>query len=656
MIKHLLALFLCCITLLLSAQKKYNTASMVVTMADLENNTFENDSTANAFFIYEKGYSRVENGRNYNLLTDYERKIKILNRKGFDQASIEILLYRNKSNRETIHDLVAHTYNLENNKIVRTEVSKTDIHTEKYDEHYTLIKFTFPNVKPGSIIRYSYQIESPFIVKFNGWDFQDTIPKLYSECVADLPGNYVYNIKLIGTLKLKVSESTIKKKCLEIANGSYADCSHNIYIMENIPAFKEEKYMTAKKNYFSRIDYELKEFKGFDGINKKYTETWENADRKFKEDPNIGSQLNKINLTKNILPDTISRLPNTIDKATAIYRYISKTYAWNNKFEIFRNVKIKEVIAHKTGNVSGINILLHNTLKQQGFEVNPVLLSTRKNGYVTKIYPVIYDFNYLIVQLSLDGKKYVLDATEKMLAFGQLPFRCLNRDGRVLDFKNGSSWILIEPTKKSSFYYKEEIILEENHNLNGKGAYLLSGYHASDRRKDLEHLNKEKLIEETKRQNQEVTITNISIKNEDDPEKTYKEEYEFNQNIEILDGILYIKPFNRPFFKENPFKLNQRTYPVDFGHKDSYTYNVSIKLPKNYEFIDLPKNSTYVIPNKLGSIRTNFLLRGDQLIITHRILFNSSYYPTEYYTILKEFFNLIVAIENDTLITVKKLI
>ncbi len=320
MIKHLFTLSLFTISLYSLGQENYNNVSMVVSTADLENNTYKKDTTANALLIYEKGYSRVQNGGNYNLLTDYERKIKILNKKGFDEATVEFFLYRNKSGKELYRKLVAYTHNLENGKIVKTKVLKENIYQENYNENFILVKFTFPKVKPGSVITYKYQVESPFMFNFNGWDFQDDIPKLYSEYVTDLPGNYVYNIKLVGTLKLTTNQSTIKRNCIEVGRGGSSDCAHNVYVMKDIPAFKKEKYMTAKKNYFSRVDYELKEFKGFDGINKKYTETWKNVDDKIKREPNIGLQLKKVNTTKDILPDSIQIQPNSLAKAKKIYQ------------------------------------------------------------------------------------------------------------------------------------------------------------------------------------------------------------------------------------------------------------------------------------------------------------------------------------------------
>ncbi|GAA3516165.1 hypothetical protein GCM10022393_32730 [Aquimarina addita] len=627
---------------------------MVVSKADLANTTYKNDSTAGALHIFEKGYSRIENGKNYNLLTDYKRKIKILDKEGYTKTKIEILLYKDKNNKEKLNNLIAHTFNLENGEIVSTKVKENDIYEEEYNENYTLVKFTFPNIKPGSVIRYSYQLESPFVFNFNGWDFQDDIPKLYSEYITDLPGNYTYNIKLIGPLTLSTNESSIIKNCLEGGRGGSASCSHNIYAMKEIPAFREEQYMTAKKNYFSRVQYELKEFKGFDGSNKKYTETWKSVDRKIKENPNIGIQLKKAGITKAILPDSITMAPNTLEKAKSIYYYINTTYAWNKKFTIFNDLSIKKVIETKTGNVSGINILLHNTLQQQGYEVHPVLLSTRKNGYLTKLHPVISDFNYLIVQLRLGEKTYLLDATEKMLPFGDVPYRCLNQQGRLMDFKNGSSWIDIKPTMRSFYYYKENLKLTITDSIFGDQEFVYGGYHGLAKRNYINESSEASYIKNIKEQDEEIKRTNITIKNKNQLEKPFIEKRTIHYPLNQTEGLIFINPFTKPFFDENPFKLNERTYPIDFGYSDSYTYTINLEIPSGYEFIDIPKSVKYSLPNESGSLKLHFNRTNNQLSINHIIHFRSPYYSTEYYTYLKKFFNLIIDLENNTIITVKK--
>jgi hypothetical protein len=48
--------------------------------------------------------------------------------------------------------------------------------------------------------------------------------------------------------------------------------------MNDIPAFKEENYMLSKKNYISRLTFDLKSSTSYRGVVKNLTTTWEQAD------------------------------------------------------------------------------------------------------------------------------------------------------------------------------------------------------------------------------------------------------------------------------------------------------------------------------------------------------------------------------------------
>jgi hypothetical protein len=63
---------------------------------------------------------------------------------------------------------------------------------------------------------------------------------------------------------------------------------------------------------------------------------------------------------------------------------------------------------------------------------DPVIISTIDNGMVHPIYPIITKYNYLIVRATIDGKTVLLDATEKDVPFGLLPYRCLNQRGYAI--------------------------------------------------------------------------------------------------------------------------------------------------------------------------------------------------------------------------------
>lgn len=158
----------------INAQTNFNSKTLKVTRADLELNVYKKDSTANALVLYEYGNSYI--GKyNLDLKTEVKYKIKILNRKGFDKADIIIYLYKNDKKSEKTENIIATTYNIVNNKIIKTELNEKDIFTENYNENYTLVKFTMPNIKVGSVITYSYKLTSPFVYKYKGWEFQSDI-------------------------------------------------------------------------------------------------------------------------------------------------------------------------------------------------------------------------------------------------------------------------------------------------------------------------------------------------------------------------------------------------------------------------------------------------------------------------------------------------
>ncbi len=634
------------------SQSNFNSEDLTVTKADMELATYEKDSTANALVLYEYGNSYVHK-TSYKLVTEVKQKLKILNRKGFDHANIEITLYNDGNTKEKISNITATTFNIENNTVSKTQLEKSQIFEEKYNDNYTLVKFTFPNIKEGSVIVYSYSLETPYMFNYRPWYFQSNIPTLYSQYEASIPGNYEYNIKLVGFLKLDTDESVVEKNCLDGGRGSYAHCAKYNYIMKNIPAFTEEEYMTTSKNYLSRIEYELKSFNGFDGTVNNYTKTWKTVDSELMTDKDIGRQLNKSSVIKGLLEDSTMKEKDQLSKAKSIYGYMQDNFVWNGKYEIFQDVSIKNLIDNKSGKVSEINILLHNLLEEHGIEVMPVLLSTRNNGFATKIFPILSDFNYLIVQATIEGKSYLLDATEKYTSFGELPFRCLNQYGRLLDFKNGSQWIDINPENPSTIQYKVELDLTAEAQLQGKIKKKSTGYHALPLKMAYFENNQE-YIKSRKDAYQTIDFVDYKVLKEDTTDFEFSEVFEIEHLTETTGNNIYLNPFLFKFFTENMFKLQERTYPIDFGYKDSYLYNLKIELDETYKVLEHPKDLTLKLPNNTGTILLNSKVEDHTFRLYFKINFSEAIYNPEYYNYIKDFMGSIVDIQKNSLIVIQK--
>ena len=645
-------LFIFC-ALLSYSQSGFNIKGLQVTRGDLEQNIFNKDTTARALVIYEKGNSFVDKN-SYKLNTEIHRKLKIFKRTGFDKATEEIYLYKSENGKkEKVKNINATVYNIENGDVKTVKLSTKNIIDEVYNERYDIIKFTFPNIKEGSVINYSYVIESPFMFNYKTWRFQDDIPKLYSEYNASIPGNWEYHIKLVGEQKLVINDVNSVTNCLDGGNGAYASCSNYRYAMKDVPAFIVEDYMTTTQNYLSRIEYELKTFRGFDGTKEHYTKSWKYTDNEIKKGTDFGNQLKKLNITRDLLDLSITEEQNTLEKSKLIYNYVQENYAWNESFILFEDVSLKTLLKEKSGNASEINILLHNLLKDNGINVKPLLISTRNKGFITKLFPNISEFNYMIVSAEIEGKSYLLDATDDFLSFGQIPFRCLNSYGRLIDLKNESTWHDINVDKTSIISYRGELDIDIDGNIAGHFDLKANGYHALSRKKRYLN-NNENFIKNLSDTYNSVDFKSYSISTLSKIDPEFNAEFDIEKTSDIIGDIIYINPFLFPFFTENPFKLQERSYPVDFGYKDSYSYMLKLNIDTSYTIKEVPKELNLALPNNSGSVTSNFMVNDNTIIVIFKLTFNESIYNASYYVYLKKLMDRAINIQKNSIIVLEK--
>ena len=296
---------------------------------------------------------------------------------------------------------------------------------------------------------------------------------------------------------------------------------------------------------------------------------------------------------------------------------------------------------------------MHNLLKESGIQVTPVLISTRDNGFPTSLYPVITDFNYLIVQATINENTYLLDATDKHLSFGEIPFRCLNGQGRLMDFKNGSKWIDINPPKISNTQYMTSLSFDINQNIIGKVKSKTTGY-ASLRKRKSYYSNSDNYLDELENNNPNIEISDFEVISSDKTDPIFLEDYNIEYIADETGDNIYINPFFIIYFENNPFKLQERTYPIDFGYTKSVLYMLTMDIGDDYDIIETPKNAIFALPNNEGLINLSSKVVGSKINIVLKFNFKSPLYPQEYYSYLKAYVSKIIEIQNNSLILLKK--
>ena len=620
--------------------------------------SYDKDTTANAVVLFEKGNDHFEVVNNrIQVIKKYHIKIKILDSEGYDQATISIPYYKGDQAHEKVQRIKAVTHNGE----VKHWVQEAKIFNKDVNKYWSERTFTFPAVEEGSIIEYQYELLSPFFFNLTGWTFQSEIPKVYSEYYAEIPGNYTYNRSLVGALKLDVNESSLKKRCFFLpGTASDADCEVVRYAIKDIPAFKEEEeYMLAASNYISKIEFEMSEHQSVRGGVKKFTKSWKDVDREFKADRDIGRQLSKKSFFEKSAPAELFTEMDTLTKAKKVYDFIQSHFSWNKKFSIHNDSRVKSAFENQVGSVGEINLSLVNLLNASGLKADIVLMSTRKNGLPKKSHPVMSDFNYLIAKIDIDGTSYLLDATDKEMPFGILPYRCLNYYGRVMDFKKGSYWINILPEKDNSRTMRGRINIDrENQLITGEFNSIETGYYAISKYKVLEKVTEDSYlseIEESLSDSEEVSVAEYSQNEKNSDEKKISERFKFEWEGSFDSDILYINPFMVRYFKNNPFVLEERNYPIDFGHPRKFKYQVAIQIPEGYKVASLPEKKVIALADKSGDLQFLCTAQEQYISVFFNLGLKKAHYSPDHYEALKELFRIAVDVQKNSLISLEKI-
>ena len=632
-----------------------------IPLNDLRMTVYPADTSAGAVVLQEFGQASISDGADYNLIFRYHGRIKILNKNGLSHADVGIGLRKQGNSTEQISDIRASSFNLEEGRIQETQLDVKNVYKEDVNKYYEMRKFAIPNVREGSIIEFSYTVQSPFIFNFRTWEFQSDIPKRHSEYWASIPGVYLYNITLRGFLKLTRNESTIVKGCLGAAQstlggGFSADCALMKLAMKDVPAFKEEDYMTARKNFVSAIHFELSEVRHTDGRVDKVTKEWKDAEQEMRQDMQFGAQLRKGRDIGHEVEKIVGSETDAYVKATKVYDFIRDWYVWNDTYGKYSEYGIRKAFDARTGNVGDINLSLIAALRFAGLDVEPVILSTRENGTVMELHPVLSEFNYVIAKVNIGDKVYLADATAKYHPFGLLPERCLNGKGRVMADRD-SYWLELKPTEARKTVSQLSLVLGIDGVMRGTLTTSFYGYDAVAKRKEiLSYATPEDYIKALTKSLGQIQVNAFALNNVDDFTKPISRM--LNVELRAFDEEtvqnFFFDPFVLDRWGENPFKSKERLYPVDFGAPLERVTILNLEYPAEFEIANLPEKLGLALPAGGGRFMFEATDAGHKVSLSNFLSIRKTVFSSTEYHYLKELFNRILQVQNSELIFKRK--
>jgi hypothetical protein len=631
-----------------------------ITAQELQMIRYDKDTSAHALVLNEYGKAYVTTGDNIKLQFEHHVKIKIFDSRAFNsEGNIVIRLDKEDGNHfVTARDIEAVTSYIDDDGIMRqTTLDPSKIFNVKQNKYFDLVKFDMPNMRRGCVIEYRYKTESPFLFNFQPWEFQSNIPKIHSEYHANIPAVYQYNIVLRGPLKLTKQDSQLDRNCFSFY-GTTCDCSNLTFVIDDVPAFVKEEYMTASKNFLSAMYFELSEYANFNNNARvKVTKEWKDVDYSLKSNEYFGSQIKRSGLMKGRVEDIIAGKTDEMAKAKALYEFVQKSFKWNNFYGKYSDDGIRTALDKHTGNIGDINLTLIAALKASDVNTEAVLISTRDHGTVNRLFPVESDFDYVIAKVNIGDKSYLLDASDPLLGFGMLPLRCINDQGRVISFEKPSYWIDIKEPQKQSSVTNLNLTLQANGKLTGTFQEFSSGYAAYLKRQEIKGFNSfDEYAEHLDERFPKVKILKAEVQGLDSLNSAIAETYE----VEI-DGYksmqhdrLSLNPFVFGRIQVNPFKLADRTYPVDMGIPSDERFTMTIHLPENFVVESASKEQGFSLPENGGRLIINLSNDIENCTYSQAVSFYKPVYSVAEYPSLKEFYNKIVQAEGTEIIFKKK--
>lgn len=646
------------------AQKKYELGK--VTIEELNQKMHPKDTSAVAAILFQKGEEKYEfvSDVGFQIVRNVKVKIKIYKKEGYEYANQKVDYYILNSQRQRVDFSNAATYNLVNGKVEKTKLKSDGEFEEKVNKILSRKKITLPNVKEGSIIEYEYSLTSPFDRYIEKWYFQSSIPVDHAEYITFIPEFYTYKTNINGFFTPIVQKEVNLRSHATTGNikgaGGYTwrdkfEYKENktIYLFENLPAFKDEKYVNNIRNYLSSVDHELSMIRYTDMSTKSFTTDWETVTKNIYDNDNFGGELNKTGYFENDVTTLISGLASDKEKIAVIFNYVKSKVKWNENYGYYCDEGIKTAYKNGTGNVAEINLMLTAMLRFAGIEANPILVSTRSNGI--SLVPSRLAYNYVISGIEVENDVILLDATSQYSLPNILPIRDLNWFGRIIR-KNGSSTsINLMPKMKSNDIINVMATIAPDGTVEGKVRDQYFDYNAFAFRAFYGEMTEEAYLETLEKNLNNIEVSEYSMTGKNELSKPIIENYSFKStnNVEIIGDKMLFSPLLFFAIDENPFKAEKREYPVDFVYATQDRYLINITIPDGYAVESLPASVSIPMSDNLMSTKFIISTTENKIQVSYTKEKNSPVIPVEYYEELKAVYSEIFKKENEKIVLKK---
>ena len=532
---------------------------------------------ADAVVLLDHGVARIDSKN--RLKVRHHKRTKIFKEAAVDQ---EVRIRFRKD--DEIKEFKAHTVIPPGQRI---KVENKHVREESHGDWKVKI-FTFPDVAPGAIVEYTYELRSDRLDVLKPWTFHNDHYTRKSRFELMLPNGYSYH-GFFGWVagaeprpqKDKVNDVEDVTRRMNRAVWEITDLEP----LGDLPLVSyENRYETTLYVQLERFESEMKSYTigmGWDDHGEAFAKTYEKVWKSAKG-------------LDDWAEPALAGATTPQEKAAALHAHVTGSIATVPASVPASEIRLDQVVKSGQGSALAKNLLLVQLLRQEGMGADPVLIRTRDLGEFQPRYRNPEQLNHQIIRVTIGAETYFADASAQWCPFGALPPNHHVSQGVLVTRQGGEIIPITVPVLASSRTVDTDGKLEASGALTGTTVWTWTGYGAIDARHRIATSGENEFARELLAVRfpgstvEAVQVTGLTAASEPlTVEVRYRDD-----DFAAVRGDQLTYPV--PFFlaeNENPLPAKDRDVPVEFSYPEATEENVTMQVPDGFLRRQFPKNA-----------------------------------------------------------------
>lgn len=410
------------------------------------------------------------------------------------------------------------------------------------------------------------------------------------------------------------------------------------YQVDNLTALSKESFMPGNSHVYPHVLVLAKSFTK----NQQRQTLLASTDDLYAWYSSLTNQVkNHPQNLRPLLSHIIQGKKTDLSKIKAIYYWVQdniRYIAFEDGIAGFKPQSANKVFDQKYGDCKGMANLTKALLKLAGYDARLTWIGTNHLAYDYSIPSLAVD-NHMVCTVWHQGKRYILDATEKFNALGDYAERI---QGRPILIENGAQYILdkvpVLSNTRNLVIGKQKVFIKEG-TLHGKGNIELSGenkqmllyyLHTTPKNRRASFI---KGVISSRNPNFEILSSHTS--NVNNREQPFDIRYRFRNKEQVneFDNELYIDIDYAKEYRGAIIDTNRLSY-VKFPEKVLNLTSIELDIPKGYKVKHLPANMEFM--HHKFSFRVKFEQKAGKLLYVKEIVVGDGIIPKECFKLWNE--------------------